>query len=298
MALELVAPAKLNLVLEVRGSRPDGYHEIASLMQTIDLADRVRLEEAHSLEIEVVGEQVLGVPVEGPRNLAYRAAHALAETARLPYAGARIVLDKRIPAGMGLGGGSSDAAAVLRGLNRLWGLGLDAKRLARTAAAIGSDVTFFLWGGSALVRGAGELVDELPDAPPREITIFLSELDLEDKTRRMYSALTPTDFTDGHKASLAAEATRRGLSLSESEMYNAFDRHLGEVAPSLAGAMARCRSAGLAAIACGSGPGFFSSISPNEIPPLLLREMAHDWGVRALGCSTLARSEATKLREV
>jgi 4-diphosphocytidyl-2-C-methyl-D-erythritol kinase len=298
MALELVAPAKLNLVLEVTGRRADGYHEIASLIQTIDLADRVRLEEAHSLEIEVAGEQVLGVPVEGPRNLAYRAAHALAEAARLPYVGARIVLDKRIPVGVGLGGGSSDAAAVLRGLNRLWGLELDRKRLARTAAEIGSDVAFFLWGGSALVKGRGEHVEALPDAPQRMATIFLSELELEDKTRRMYSALTRADFTSGHLADVAAEATRKGLSLSESEMFNAFDRHLGEMAPTLAGAMAHCHKAGLATVACGSGPAFFSPVARSEVPPLLLRELAHDWGVRAVGCHTLSRRQATKLREV
>jgi 4-diphosphocytidyl-2-C-methyl-D-erythritol kinase len=298
MALDLVAPAKLNLVLEVTGRRADGYHEIASLMQTIDLADRVRLEEAHSLEIEVQGQQVLGVPVEGPRNLAYRAAHALAEAARLPNVGARIVLEKRIPAGMGLGGGSSDAAAVLRGLNRLWGLDLDRKRLSRMAAEIGSDVAFFLWGGSALVRGRGELVEALPDAPQRVATLFLADLELEDKTRRMYSALTRSDFTSGHLASVAAEATRKGLSLSESEMYNAFDRHLGEIAPSLLGAMALCHSAGLATIACGSGPAFYSPLATSELPPLLLRELSHEWGVRAVGCRTLSRSEAMKLREV
>jgi 4-diphosphocytidyl-2-C-methyl-D-erythritol kinase len=297
MTLELVAPAKLNLVLEVTGRRADGYHEIASLMQTINLTDRVRLEEAHSIEIEVEGEQVLGVPVEGPRNLAYRAAHELAEAARLPNAGARIVLEKRIPAGMGLGGGSSDAAAVLRGLNRLWGLDLDRKRLARTAAEIGSDVAFFLWGGSALVRGRGELVEALPDAPQRVATLFLAELELEDKTRRMYSALTRTDFTSGHLASVAAESTRRGLSLSESEMYNAFDRHLGEIAPSLAGAMAQCHRAGLATIACGSGPAFFSPTARSEMPPLLLRELAHEWGVQAVGCRTLTRADATKVNE-
>ncbi len=117
MALELLAPAKLNLALEVTGRRPDGYHDIVGVMQTIDLADRLRLDLAPSIEIEVTGEKTLGVPLEGPRNLAYRAALALLE--QLPLLGhlrregrkmygdahgARIVLEKAIPAGMGLGG--------------------------------------------------------------------------------------------------------------------------------------------------------------------------------------------------
>src|SRR2546423_305244 len=118
-----MAPAKLNLTLEVLGRRPDGYHEIASVMQTIDLGDRIRLEPADSLEIEVSGDRGVDVPEDPSRNLAYRAATALKDSVGRPDLGARIGLDKRIPAG-GLGGGSSDAAAVLRGLNRFWHLKL------------------------------------------------------------------------------------------------------------------------------------------------------------------------------
>ena len=298
MALELIAPAKLNLVLEVTGRRSDGYHEIASVMQTIDLADTVRLEAAASIEIDVVGEELLGVPREGPRNLAYAAAHALAEAAGNTDLGVRIELEKRIPAGMGLGGGSSDAAAVLRGLNRLWELNLDPEALAALAASVGSDVPFFVSGGAALVGGRGEQVDLIPDGVSMELTLFVSELELEDKTRRMYGLLSPADFTDGHKAHVAAESIRRGLQLSEADLHNAFDRHIAEVAPPLAGALALCRTRGLAVLAAGSGPGFFSPTPLSDIPPLLLHELQRDWGVRALACRSLSRAEATAMREV
>src|SRR5688572_1616608 len=110
MALELIAPAKVNLTLEVLGRREDGYHEIASVIQTLDLADSVRLEWGESLEIEVAGEATAGLPEEGQANLAYRAAQELAGEAGRPDLGAVIRLEKRVPAGMGLGGGSSDAA--------------------------------------------------------------------------------------------------------------------------------------------------------------------------------------------
>jgi 4-diphosphocytidyl-2-C-methyl-D-erythritol kinase len=298
MALELIAPAKLNLVLEVTGRRPDGYHDIVSVMQTIDLADTVRLEAAALIELEVTGEVLSGVPREGPRNLAVAAAHALAETARNPDLGVHIELEKRIPAGMGLGGGSTDAAAVLRGLNRIWGLDLAVEALDEVAATVGSDVAFFLHGGTALVSGRGEQVESLPDLDSRDCTLFLADMELEDKTRRMYAALNPSDFTNGHKAQVTAESVRRGLPLSESDMQNAFDRHIEQIAPQMASAMALCRDENLGVFAAGSGPGFFTDVALTELPPLLLHELDHDWGVRAVACRMLNRGASTAMREI
>jgi 4-diphosphocytidyl-2-C-methyl-D-erythritol kinase len=295
--LELIAPAKLNFVLEVTGRRADGYHEIASLMQTLDLADTVRLEPAASVELEVSGEVQRGVPREGPRNLAFRAAHALAEAARDPNFGARIELEKRIPAGMGLGGGSTDAAAVLRGLNRLWGLDMSIEVLTEVAASVGSDVAFFLHAGTAHAGGRGEQIEALDDVEAMDLTLFIADMEIEDKTRRMYAALSPGDFTDGHKAHVATETVRRGLPLSETDLHNAFDPHLGQIAPQVASAMALCREERLGVFAAGSGPGFFTPVAIGELPPLLLRELEHDWGVRAVGCRTLSREAALAVRE-
>jgi 4-diphosphocytidyl-2-C-methyl-D-erythritol kinase len=298
MALELIAPAKLNLTLEVTGRRPDGYHELVTVMQTIDLADRVRLDEAPSLEIDISGEKQLGVPVEGPRNLAFKAAQALAAAVGLANAGASIQLEKNIPAGMGLGGGSTDAAAVLRGLCTLWRLDLDAAVLNDIAASIGSDVPFFLHGGAALVTGRGECVEPLPDGAPLTLTLFGSEVEIDDKTRRMYSTLVPADYTDGRHGHVVAESIRRGLPIAETDYYNAFDRHIGTVAEPLARAMALCREAGLAVIASGSGPSFFAPTSIDTIPTTLLRELEHDWGVHATACRSLTRAQSTAMREV
>jgi 4-diphosphocytidyl-2-C-methyl-D-erythritol kinase len=148
--------AKVNLYLRVLGRRPDGYHELITVLQTVSLADEVILSEAPG-GIELVTDDA-ALP-SGPANLAWRAAAALAPYA--PDRGVRIELFKRIPQQAGLGGGSSDAAAVLRGLNRLWGLGLSRTRLAEIAAQLGSDVPFFLWGGTALATGRGEQVQPL-----------------------------------------------------------------------------------------------------------------------------------------
>ncbi len=298
MPLEVLAPAKLNLTLEILGRRPDGFHELVSVMQAIDVADVVSLGDASHIDLQVTGEEQLGVPLEGPRNLAYRAAHELLEEAGRPDLGARIILDKRIPSGMGLGGGSSDAAAVLRGLNRLWRLDFDIETLERIAARVGSDVPFFLHGGTALVRGRGELIEPLPDHEPLQFSLFASEIEIDDKTRRMYAALVPADFGDGHHTDVTAATLRHNLPLTETDMVNAFDARIDEVAPSMAHAMATCREAGVGVHAAGSGPGFFSWTPLADLPRLLLHELEREWGVRARACHSLTREASLSVREL
>jgi 4-diphosphocytidyl-2-C-methyl-D-erythritol kinase len=199
---------------------------------------------------------------------------------------------------MGLGGGSSDAAAVLRGLNRLWRLDYDSDTLERVAARVGSDVPFFLHGGTALTRGRGELVEPLPDHEPLDFSIFVADVEIDDKTRRMYAALTPADFSDGHHTEVTAATLRRNLPLTETDMLNAFDARIVEVAPTLAHAMATCRAAGFGVHAAGSGPGFYSWTPLAELPRLLLRELDQEWGVRALACRSLSREASLATREI
>ena len=146
--LVLNAAAKVNLTLEVLGRRNDGYHEIATVMQAVDLSDRLVLEDADVLELRTTASDV---PTDGT-NLALRAAAALRDRAA-ERRGARITLEKRIPVAAGLGGGSADAAAVLVGLNRLWGLRAGrASAWPRCAVTLGMDVPFFL----RRRRGAGD----------------------------------------------------------------------------------------------------------------------------------------------
>jgi 4-diphosphocytidyl-2-C-methyl-D-erythritol kinase len=154
------APAKLNLFLHVVGRRSDGYHDIQTLFQLIDLCDTVGLAPRTDGRIERV-EGLADVPAES--DLAVRAARLLQEVARCPF-GADIAVRKRIPAGGGLGGGSSDAATVLLVLNRLWGLGLGIYDLAALGLRLGADVPVFLHGSSAWAEGRGELLEpvELP----------------------------------------------------------------------------------------------------------------------------------------
>lgn len=156
------APAKINLSLDVLNKRPDGYHEVEMIMTTIDLADRIELILEEKDEINIVSLNRF-VP-DDQRNLAYQAAKLLKEQYHVTK-GVTIKIEKNIPVAAGLAGGSSDAAAVLRGLNRLWNLNLSLDKLAELGSKIGSDVSFCVYGGTALATGRGEMIKQLP-APP------------------------------------------------------------------------------------------------------------------------------------
>lgn len=156
------APAKINLSLDVLHKREDGYHEVEMIMTTIDLADRLELTLLDKDEIKIISHNRF-VP-DDQRNLAYQAAHLLKERFQVKK-GVSITIEKAIPVAAGLAGGSSDAAAALRGLNKLWDLGLSLNELAEIGTEIGSDVSFCVYGGTALATGRGEKIQELP-APP------------------------------------------------------------------------------------------------------------------------------------
>jgi len=174
MSTEVKARAKLNLFLELLSRRADGYHEIDSVLTEIDLCDTIRIEPADALSLTVDG---LPAPA-GKENLAWRAAEAL-------HARVRIHLTKRIPMGGGFGGGSSDAAAILRAL----GSDLAPERLLRIARSLGSDVPFFLCGGTARCRGVGDLVEKLPAPGSRSFRLLVPDLHMD--TARVYSVAGP-----------------------------------------------------------------------------------------------------------
>jgi 4-diphosphocytidyl-2-C-methyl-D-erythritol kinase len=157
--LGLQSHAKINLTLDVGGLRPDGYHEIASVMQTITLADTLWFARIPS-GIEVLCSDP-DIP-DGPDNLAYRAMEVIAHHLS---GGVRVEIEKSIPWGAGLGGGSSNAAAALKGADLLYGCGLSEGDLVAAAAKVGSDVPFFIKGGTVLAQGRGEKLTQLPQFP-------------------------------------------------------------------------------------------------------------------------------------
>ncbi|KXI79411.1 4-diphosphocytidyl-2C-methyl-D-erythritol kinase [Bacillus cereus] len=162
LKLLVKAPAKINLSLDVLGKRQDGYHEVKMIMTTIDLADRLELMELAEDRIEILSHNRY-VP-DDQRNLAYQAAKLLKEKFNVKK-GVSITIEKTIPVAAGLAGGSSDAAATLRGLNKLWNLGLTIDQLAELGAEIGSDVSFCVYGGTAIATGRGERIEHIKTPP-------------------------------------------------------------------------------------------------------------------------------------
>ncbi|MEY3930185.1 MAG: hypothetical protein RLZZ516_1895 [Cyanobacteriota bacterium] len=165
------APAKINLHLEVLGLRPDGFHELAMVMQTLDLADTLRLRPTADGAISLRCDHA-DLPTDG-RNLIVRAAELLRARVGLPELGAAISLEKRIPIGAGLAGGSSNGAAALVGLNALWGCGFSADQLLAMAAELGSDMPFCVGGGTQLCFGRGEVLEPAGLAGAPDLGVLL-----------------------------------------------------------------------------------------------------------------------------
>lgn len=256
--LELEAPAKLNLFLEVVGRRPDGYHEIDSIFQEIDLCDRVTLEPSERMELTVEGEEA---PSDN-RNLAWRAAEALGRNVR-------IHLHKRIPPGAGLGGGSSDAAAVLRGVNRIYALDLSTEELAAVAVELGADVPYFLQGGLARCRGIGEQVEILPAAPEKRFLLLLSGI--ETSTAAVYASLKPGLTPKPGEATVFYRGFV-GSGSGSARSYNRLQAVAEELDPRLRGVReAAERQLGKRFCMTGSGSAYFTALRDNEeTPPGLL----------------------------
>ncbi|WP_003540713.1 4-(cytidine 5'-diphospho)-2-C-methyl-D-erythritol kinase [Desulfotomaculum nigrificans] len=204
MGLSLTAHAKINLTLDVLSRRPDGYHEVEMIMQSIKLHDRLEFSPA-------VGEITLtstGLPVPmGPDNLILRAARLLQQRVGVNH-GAHIHLDKRIPVAAGLAGGSTDAAATLQGLNRLWQLELKQDQLMELARQLGADVSFCLTGGTAIARGIGEVLTPLAPAP--RFGVILVKPPFGVSTARVYQGLDLNNLGHRPHTSAMVEALKQG----------------------------------------------------------------------------------------
>jgi 4-diphosphocytidyl-2-C-methyl-D-erythritol kinase len=186
--IQVPAFAKVNLRLDVLARRPDGYHELRTIFQSISLHDNVHIERTRTRGINLV---VLGDPLlaAGPsrENLVHRAADAFLRKCKIP-GGVRITLEKRVPAGRGMGGGSSDAAATLVGLLRLTKARIPFEKLLELASGLGADVPFFLFGGRALGTSRGDEIYPLPDGR-RRILLLVSPRDIAVNTREAYGWL-------------------------------------------------------------------------------------------------------------
>lgn len=215
--MEVLAYAKLNLALEVLGRRSDGYHEVRTILQTIDLADRLTFHPASSLNLRCDDPSL-----NSDDNLVWQAAESLAKSRGIQPR-VHILLEKQIPVAMGLGGGSSDAAATLLALNRLWELEMSIEDLSGIAASLGSDVAFFLSGATALASGRGELITQIHPLPSFPVTLICPSETIPGKTAKMFSRLNPEHHSDGERTTRLVEILE-GSGFVANMQYNVFEQ--------------------------------------------------------------------------
>ncbi len=252
-AITLLAPAKINLALAVTGKREDRYHELRSVFAIIDLADRVRVAPSARLEVRIAPD------VGAPRgeDLASRAVRAMA-TATGREAAAFVHIRKRVPVAAGLGGGSSDAAAVFRALATIWRR--DDVDLGALAATVGSDVPFFVSGARvAFVQGRGDRVDPLPDSSATHVVIVRSGARLA--TKDVFAALRSDDRGAAAAVDALCDAFARRTVTPQLVRDNAQNDLLAPAArlcPQVAEARTRAAQHGIALSLTGSGPTLFA----------------------------------------
>jgi 4-diphosphocytidyl-2-C-methyl-D-erythritol kinase len=252
--ITLKAPAKINLTLEVLRKRPDGFHEIRSVLQTIDLCDTLHIQSGKGISFRC------DMPGWSVKNSLLSKSVRLLQKVTGCKQGAAISLEKRIPLLSGLGGDSSDAAALLKGLNDFWGLNLSHEKLQELAARLGSDVAFFLSGGTALAEGRGEIISPLPPLQQLWVLVIFPDIKVgPGKTARMYAALNTSHFTDGSITDRLTAAIKEGKMPDASRLFNAFKNIAFHVYSELLSFNVRLIKVGVCDVyLAGSGPALFT----------------------------------------
>ena len=278
MKLSFKAFAKINLFLDMESRREDGYHDILSVMQTIDLCDLITLETIES-GIELLND----IGIEKERDLAYRAAEAFFEAVG-ERGGVRISVDKKIPMGAGLAGGSADAAAVLRGLNKLYGEPLTKERLAEIGLSLGSDVPFCVIGGTQITRGRGEKMTPMPSMPDCPIVVAIGDdhvstpaqfAELDRRFENFVSYKPRDECVDG-----LCDAFLNKSTIIEKYLYNIFEI-TGRFSPEIKEVMTACGARGT--LMSGSGSSVFG-IFLNDADAATAADRLTEIGYRAFMC--------------
>ena len=285
-AARIRALAKINLDLRVLGKRPDGYHELRTIFQTISLADTLDLAFTPGRKTSVEIEDVLEIP----DNLAARAARLALEAMRVSGK-VEIRLTKRIPMGAGLGGGSSDAAAVLLALPALAGRIIPLPNLCALASQLGSDVTFFLLGGTAAGIGRGAELFPLPDGAPRRGVLIAPGLHVS--TAEAYRRLSPSLTTELQQNKIFTFSSRLWSGGGAEAGCNDFEAVVFQQHPRLAALKKRLRRAGASpALMSGSGSAIFGLFRTGEE---VSRALAALEGENAFRISLVSRARYRKM---
>ncbi|MBU9721989.1 MULTISPECIES: 4-(cytidine 5'-diphospho)-2-C-methyl-D-erythritol kinase [Bacillaceae] len=253
------APAKINLTLDVLKKREDGYHEVEMIMTTIDLADRIQLTTLE--ENKIVIEVNKGFVPSNDKNLAYQAAKLLKDHMNIKK-GVSIFIDKQIPVSAGLAGGSTDAAAVLRGLNDMWNLQLSIDQLAEIGLQIGSDVPFCVHGGTAIATGRGEKLEFIPSPPPFWVVLVKPPKGVS--TKDVYGRLNLNNLDHPDTDGMVQAIKNKDFHGISSRLQNVMEDVTFNLYPEVSKVKERMLQFGAdGAVMSGSGPTVFA-ITQNE----------------------------------
>jgi 4-diphosphocytidyl-2-C-methyl-D-erythritol kinase len=287
-SITLPAFAKINWSLRVLGKRPDGYHEIDTVFQTISLHDTISITPTEKNDL-VLSCDDRSLPAD-ERNLVWRAAAALRVRCSI-HKGARIRLEKRIPVHAGLGGGSSDAAATLVGLAYLWNVTLTEDELSKLAAGLGADVPFFLCGGTARGSGKGSDIAALPDAADKFLLLVKPSANIS--TSKAYEALNAAALTTSEGKTILASSQPRDFSkgFSSDALQNDFEAVVLQLEPEIERARVALMKAGAnAALLAGSGAAVFGVFDKKDAQERAIQNIELETGWRVFPCSTVGRN--------
>jgi 4-diphosphocytidyl-2-C-methyl-D-erythritol kinase len=288
-SLKLSSFAKINSFLRILGKRPDGYHELVTLLQTVSLHDDLEIELRDDDEIVIHCDDP-GIPVD-ETNLIVKAAVAVRQHLQSPF-GAEIKLTKRIPAQGGLGGGSSNAAMTLLAFNALWGGRLKADQLWVIARGLGADVPFFLVGGRCLGIGTGTTVKPVHDPPKRSLIIVTPNAKVA--TASAYAALNAGSLTTSESTSILSSSLADMFSAGSGRwpLQNDFEGVIFEIEPEIERAKVALLDAGArGALLAGSGSSVFGVFDDEVARDRALDNLKCETGWRVFSCETVSRDE-------
>ncbi len=277
MKLEILANAKINLALSIEGKREDGYHEVWTILQSVGLSDSLIIEESKRLVL-TCNEESLACDETNLVMKAARALQAYTQTRK----GAAMRLHKRIPMAAGLAGGSSDAAAALRGLNEFWKLDLSLEELKEIARTLGSDVPFCLEGGTAFGTGRGDELEYLPDMP--EAWLLIAHPPIPVHTTDAYALFDSGCTTKTVKADAVRQAVEAGdWEIVKENLGNTFEDLVFPRFPEIEACKKELEQRGIVTLMSGSGPtlyGFIHDAMQGYTLQGELRDLGYDWDYR------------------
>jgi len=289
ITLKIPAFAKINVNLRILGKRDDGYHELDTIFQTVSLHDTIRISATENSEIAFSCDD-RSLPADA-HNLVVRAATALRDRVN-PKKGARIRLEKRIPTHAGLGGGSSDAAATLIGLARVWELRITRQELSELAARLGADVPFFLYGGTARGTGLGDRIEPGEDAPETFLLIVKPNANIS--TADAYKALKKPALTSSNSKTIlpSSEAKEFFDTSSFAALQNDFEAIAFALEPEIERAKAALLKAGAgASLLAGSGSAVFGIFDSEDAQRRAIQAIELETGWRVFPCKTVGREQ-------